>query len=98
MPLYASGEPNFAVRYSSRLMPSRGTQELRKNGRQFSSTGTSEASASASSMGFLPMEHQGQTTSETISIFSGLTEPMGSSSGVVLRKTSSKDKPIGTRN
>jgi hypothetical protein len=36
-------------------MPSRGTQELRKNGRQLISTGTSGASASAFSIRRLPM-------------------------------------------
>ena len=52
---WGPGEPNFAVRYSSRVTPSRGTQGLRKNGRQLTWTGTSLASASASSMRFLPM-------------------------------------------
>ena len=38
-----------------RLIPSRGTQELRKNGRQRTSTGTSGTSASAFSIRRLPM-------------------------------------------
>src|SRR5436853_6184694 len=52
-------------------MPSRGTQSLRKYGRQRTSTETSGRSCSASSSRFLPMKHQGQTTSETTSMTSG---------------------------
>src|SRR5689334_16374917 len=71
MAVYLSGEPNFVVRYSVRLMPSRGTQGLRKYGWNRTSTGRSGRSATAFSSRRLPMKHHGQTTSDMTSIVRG---------------------------
>src|SRR5499433_964512 len=49
-------------------MPSRGTHGLRKYGQKRTSTAMSGRSAIAFSNRRLPMKHQGQTTSDTISI------------------------------
>src|SRR5215510_9868817 len=59
-------------------MPSRGTHGLRKYGQKRTSTAMSGRSAIAFSNRRLPMKHQGQTTSDTISI--GRAEVMAGSS------------------
>src|SRR6516225_12150699 len=59
-------------------MPSRGTPGLRKYGQKRTSTAMSGRSAIAFSNRRLPMKHQGQTTSDTISI--GRAEVMAGSS------------------